>query len=126
MKRFTFVPVLMAVALAATFAFAAQHLKSDLTPLAANGPTGKAEFSGVQSGQTQMSLQAKQLEANKDYTVWVYTDANCSVSPIQVGTFRSNPQGVGTFADRIPRDISQIGSVSINDASGKLACGVAQ
>ena len=127
MKRLSFVPLVLAVTMLTTIAFAAAEKKAGIfQELAASGVSGKVDLVGVaQKGETSIHGQARNLEPNTEYLVIWYRNTTCSPeagSETQVvERFTSNPQGMSAFQGKVQIPVADINSVSILRASDLTA-----
>src|SRR5207244_1553208 len=104
MKRFTILPVLLAVLLAVTAAFAASDRKVTATSetLSNSGITGQAELQAMPQSQTLIHETIRGLAPNTQYVSIVYSNGTCgaeAASPVNVvARFTANANGIANFS----------------------------
>ena len=120
MKRLSFVPLVLAVSLLTTIAFAAAEKKAGtFQELAASGVSGKVELMGAPQDLTTVHGQAKNLQPNSEYIVIWYRNTSCSPeSDTQViERFTANQAGIAAFQGKVQVPLAEINSVGIVRAS---------
>src|SRR5437762_3689098 len=122
MKRFTILPVLLAVSLVATVAFAASDRKviASFETLSNSGISGQAELQAMPKGTTLIHETIRGLVPNTQYVSIAYQNGTCgttgSASTV-VSRFTANANGVANFTQQVNQDLLDIQSVSIQLAS---------
>jgi|SRR5882672_5473228 len=123
MKRFTILPVLLAVSLVATVVFAATDRKvtASFETLSNSGITGQAELQSMPKGGTLIHETLRGLVPNTQYVSIVYGNGTCgaeAASPANVvARFTANSNGIANFTQQVAKDLPSIQSVSIQLAS---------
>ena len=123
MKRFTILPVLLAVSLVATVAFAASDRKvtASFETLASSGIAGKAELQAMPKSTTLIHETIRGLAPNTQYVSIIYANGSCGTEPFSeanvVARFTANANGIANVTQKVDRDLVAIGSLSIQLAS---------
>lgn len=123
MKRLSFVPLVLAVSLLTTIAFAAAEKKAGtFQELAASGVSGKVDLLSSQAGQTTIHGQARNLLAGTEYSVIWLRNNNCAPeSNTQlIETFTAKQGGIAAFQGKVMVPVSEINSVSIVRTSDQV------
>lgn len=128
MKRLSFVPLVLAVSLVTTIAFAAAERKAgSFEELSASGVSGKVDLMKAPQAVDATSVhgQARNLQPDTEYLVIWYKNATCTPeagSETQVVTrFKANPTGIAAFQAKIQVPLADINSIGILRASDLTA-----
>lgn len=125
------VPVLLAVSLVAAVAFAASdRVEVSFDQFQASGVTGTAALNPMRPGETQIHAKLEGLQPGVSYVSRLYLgDQACGTVGEQIVIFTANPAGKAQWNQRVPQDITAIGSISVqleSDNSLQACAGVTQ
>jgi len=115
--------VLTSIALAAP-----SRIPITFQSFAASGVSGDGTINSVPSGDVQLHVSLRGLEANTTYSALIYTASqSCdeATASQQVVQFQSNPSGIATWNQKVTMDVNTISSVGIRLVSDNSlkACG---
>jgi hypothetical protein len=123
MKKLSVLPVALAVLLATTIALAASDRKVSATfeTLSASGVAGQADLQAMPKGGTIIHGSVRGLQPDVEYVSVFYTNGTCtpdagSVANV-IARFKGNPSGNGQFTGKVDKDLSEIRSISIQQAT---------
>ena len=123
MKRLSFVPLVLAVSLLTTIAFAAVERKAgSFGDLAGSGVQGKVDLMAAPQDLTSIHGSARNLQPGTEYAVIWYRNTSCSpeLSTQVVDTFKGNPSGIASFQGKVQIPLSEINSVGIVRTSDQI------
>ncbi len=123
MQKLSFVPLVLAVSLVTTIAFAANERKASGTfeTLAASGVSGKVELMATPQNETLIHGTVRGLQPGTEYISVFYENVSCAPEAGSAGNviarFKANPAGIAQFNEKVDKDLSLIRSISVQLAS---------
>jgi|SRR5215471_13069193 len=120
--------VLVALVLTSIALAAPSRIPITFQSFAASGVSGDGTINSVPSGDVQLHVSLRGLEANTTYSALIYTASqSCdeATASQQVVQFQSNPSGIATWNQKVTMDVNTISSVGIRLVSDNSlkACG---
>ena len=130
MRRTLIASIAFAACLAAASALAASDrivAKFDSVAPLGTGVSGQVTLNAMPSGDTQVHTSLRGLDPGTQYVVNAYPLGGACASgtvTTEVWRFEANPAGIANFTKKVPVDISQIGSISLQRGSDSalLSC----
>ena len=128
MHRFSLLVVALAVCLVGSVALAANdRVTATFETLAASGITGTADLNPNPQGGVQIHGTLRGLEPGVQYMSVIYQQGStcgAGVPTTEAARFVANPAGNANFNSKVPLQLTQIGSISVQRVSDSslLAC----